>query len=257
MASPSVMIRFFRGVGAAAEGAYMLAVRPRLWGWLAAPLLVNLLICILLGGFAIALVVQFSEWLHPHFAAAEGTQSWWAWSLEWLLFWIALAIAILPLLLLWKVLELILFGVAYARITESVERELLRPGETLQPLTMLQDFLDALFNAAILLLGFAFIFLLNFLPGVGTILSLVLGVLWGAFIQGLDLLGICRALRGDRRVRQLQFCRRHASETLGLGVVGFLFSFLPLIGPILIASCAVGAVPLHREIALRQNDLLG
>ncbi len=243
-------------MGAAAHGAAMLSARPRLWVWLAAPILMNLVVVVVLGGSLLALLLRISKQLHPTLAGADGAQSWWAWSLEWFLFLVGLAMATLVLILVWKVLELILFGVAYARITESVERERFKPGETLRPLSMLQDLMDAMLNAAILIAGFAAIFLLNFLPGVGNVLSIVLGVLWGAFVQGLDLIGICRALRGDRRWRQIAFCYRNSCETLGLGLIGFVFSFLPLVGPVLVASCAVGAVLVHEEISKRRLQSL-
>lgn len=229
----------------------MLAARPRLWGWLLAPLIANLLVVATLGSLLLALIVKFSTSLSPHFVSADGRQSWWGWSLEWLLFLLGVGLALLILIVVWKVIELILFGVAYARITEAVQRERLRPGETLRPLSMLQDFLDAVLNVLILLGGFAGILLLNFLPGVGNVLSLILGILWGAFIQGLDLIGVCRALRGDRRWRQFAFCYSNSAETLGLGLIGFVFSFLPIIGPLFVASCAVGAVLVHEEIARR------
>lgn len=229
-------------------GATMLATRPKLWGWLIAPLVANLFVVVVLGSLLWAFVVKLSQTFHPHFAATNGEQSWLGWSIEWFLFLIAGALAILVLIVVWKVVELILFGVAYARITESIQRERLKPGESLRPLSMIQDFLDAILNVLVLLTGFAFIFLLNFLPFIGNLLSLFLGICWGAFVQGLDLIGVCRALRGDRRWHQIAFCYRHIAETLGIGLVGFIFSFLPIIGPIFVACCAVGAVLVHEEI---------
>lgn len=236
-------------MGAAASGGAMLAQRPRLWGWLLAPLAANLIVVIALGSLLWALVVKMSRSFHPQFTGADGQQSWLGWSLEWFLFLIGAGLAILVLIVVWKVLELILFGIAYARITESVQRERLRPGESLRPLSMIQDMLDAIFNVLVLITGFALIFLLNFLPVVGNLLALVLGILWGAFIQGLDLIGVCRALRGDRRWRQIAFCYQNTADTLGIGLVGFIFSFLPIIGPLFVACCAVGAVLVHEEIA--------
>jgi CysZ protein len=251
MERPGPVSRFLFGLGAAMRGAGMLSARPSLWIWLIVPVLVNLLVAILLGGAIVAATVWISQSLHPHFAGTNGEQSWWSWSLEWLLFIILTGVAILPLLLVWKILEMILFGVAYARITEAVERERLRPGITLRPLSILQDLGDAILNAAILICGFLVIFLLNFIPLVGSVLSLVLGILWGGFVQGLDLVGVCRSLRGERRLRQIEFCRRNSCETLGLGMVGFTCSLLPVLGPILVASCAVGAVLVHEEIERR------
>jgi CysZ protein len=253
MARPSIFGRFFGAISAAATGAAMLATRPRLWGWLLAPLIANLLVVVTLGSLLLALIVKLSKSFSPHFAGADGRQSWWGWSLEWFLFLVGVGLALLLLIIVWKVLELILFGIAYARITEAVQRERLRPGATLRPLSMMQDFLDAIFNVFILLSGFAIIFLLNFLPGVGSVLSLVLGVLWGASIQGLDLMGVCRALRGERRWRQIAFCYRNGAETLGLGLVGFIFSFLPILGPLLVASCAVCSVLVNEEITRREG----
>lgn len=254
MNSPGILVRFFIGIKAAAQGATILAVRPKLWLWLIAPILVNLFVLVILGGTLLTLVLRFSKQLHPALTGEQGAQSWWAWSLEWFLFGVGLSLAVLILLLVWKVLELVLFGVAYARITESVERERLRPGEMLRPLSMTQDLVDAVLNAMILIAGFVAIFALNLLPGVGNVLSIVLGILWGAFVQGLDLIGICRALRGDRRWRQIGFCYRYSCETLGLGLIGFIFSFLPLLGPVLVASCAVGAVLIHEDISKRKSS---
>lgn len=207
------------------------------------------------GGAALALVYRFSQWLHPQLAGADGSLTWVSWLLEWGVFGVAAVAALLPLLAVWKVLELILFGVAYAKITESVERELLALGETIRPLTMLQDLTDAVRNAIILVLGFIAIFLLNLAPFVGSLLGLAIGLLWGAFVQGLDLIGVCRALRGDRRLAQYRFCWLHGFETLGLGIVGFSLGVIPILGPVIVASCAVGAALLHRDIEISKEDV--
>jgi uncharacterized protein involved in cysteine biosynthesis len=248
------MARFFGGMGAATRGAMILIDRPRLWVWLITPLVVNFVVVILLGGMLITFLSKWSDTFHHHFAGADGKQSWWLWSLEWIAYLAAVGIALLAMVLIWKVLELILFGVAYARITEAVERERLKPGESLRPLTMLQDFLDAIFNAAILIAGFVFLFILSFIPGVA-IFSVIFGVMWGGFVQGLDLLGVCRALRGDRRWKQIAFCLDNLADTLGLGLIGFAFSFIPILGPVLVASCAVGAVLVHADIIKRRAVL--
>lgn len=255
MATKSTVERFFGGINATVSGAWILKDTPRLWTWLIVPLFVNVAIAILLGGVFIAFLSKWSHFFHHHFAAEDGRQSWWAWSFEWLIFLSAVTLAVLAMLVIWKVVELILFGIAYARITEGVERDRLRPGETLRPLTMLQDFLDALLNAFILILGFTFLFILSFIPG-AVILSVILGVFWGGFIQGLDLLGVCRALRGDRRWKQFAFCAGHLPETLGIGLVGFAFSFIPIAGPLLVASCAAGAALVHREIEQQDSTAL-
>jgi uncharacterized protein involved in cysteine biosynthesis len=75
----------------------------------------------------------------------------------------------------------------------------------------------------------------------------VLGVYFNGFIFGADYLDFPLSLRGMRRRAKRDLCRAHRWQTIGLGAGVFAFNLVPIIGSVLNAGAAVGAVLLfHR-----------
>lgn len=56
------------------------------------------------------------------------------------------------------------------------------------------------------------------------------------------------SLRGKRRQEKREFTRRHRAHTLGLGATVFMVSFVPVVGSLILATAAVGAVLLYRRL---------
>ena len=207
------------GLAGVPRGLRFVAVHPRLWTWIALPLLINLALC----AGMIALGWTLVEPLLPDFA---GDWGWFDWlrislgpALRVLLAFVAVGAAVL--------LTLMLAGVVnapfYDLLSEKVEALALghpvpeRPWSKLLP--------DALFaiGAALALfwrqaLVMAVLYLLSF-----TVVGVVLFVAGTLYYTGFALADVILARKHHRAAARRAFARRHALLLMGLGLPVMLF----------------------------------
>lgn len=229
-------MNLFRGAIYPFRAIGYLSRNPRLWGYVAVPILVNLVVAALLylglvvGGFAAI----------DQFVADTSLGN----ALEWLL----RAVLIVGLLLLTGFL-LVRFGVVlgspwYGKLSEQIETEQLGsapPAQPLSPLGIARDLWQALMFELkklllFLLLG-GVLLLANFIPVAGQIIGLVGWVVLGAWIACLDFFDGPQERRGLSFRTKLTNVRRALPGSLGFGLVAFGLVSIPLVNLISIPIC--------------------
>jgi len=202
---------FAGGFAAPFAAIGFLLARPRLWGYLFAPLVLNA--CLTAG----VLYYGYARVYRPLTEGQEGLQG----------AAIAIGLALLLLMagfLLFMVLSGIVGAPFYDLMAERIEREcfrnrpeLLTPGMTLAE-SMLHSLRESLkrWGLALLFLGFAL--LLGLLPIVGSLLGAAVGLVVGAFFLVLDAFSYPLDRRGEGLGRKAVYIRRHGAVSAGLAL---------------------------------------
>lgn len=196
---------------------------PRLWGWVIAPAIVTLLIMTGLIVGIVQLVSPTVDWLTgwlPGFL--QGLAS----TLIWL-------IAIVGLgwgaLLIFVAVVGIVAGPFNEMLSEAVEARLTgKPGPTFSAGAFVRSFVVGLVHGLrrliIAVLSFGLLFLIGFVPVIGTIAAIVLGFYLASRSAAYDCYDAVLARRELSYGDKLAYLARHRSRTLGLGagVTGLL-----------------------------------
>lgn len=233
---------FREGLQAPLDGLRYLGEHRELWQYAVLPIALNLLITAFVLLILIAAGAWFVEQIHPKFSP-----TWWGTVLEVFAGAGILVIALALAAAAWLALNGILCGYFYAKLARQVELQLgTRPDEMFE-VPLRHQIIDTLRDLGALLVINAALLPLNLVPLVGSLLALVLGFYFNGFIFGADYLDFPLSLRGLRRNAKRAICRAHRWQTIGLGTGVFAFNLVPIIGSILNAGAAVGAVLLfHR-----------
>ena len=228
---------FREGLQAPLVGFRHLAAHRELWQYAVLPILLNVLITVFVLFILFTVGVWFAMEIHPNFAP-----TWWGTVLEVLsaagIVVAALAVAAVT----WLALNGILCGHFYSKLAKRVELQLGTPAEHMRDVPLREQVLDTLRDLASLLVINAGLLLLNIVPVIGSITALALGIYFDGFIFGADYLDYPMSLRGMRRRAKRDICKVHRWQTIGLGTGVFAFNLVPIIGSILGAAAAVGAV---------------
>jgi CysZ protein len=234
---------FRRGLAAPWEGFGYLSRRPGLWRYALLPVLLNLLIT---GGMLLLLVLMaaaFAAYLHPLFPPG------WGWvALEVLCAVVLLLLAFGLALVVWALLQGVLCGHYYTKLARAVELRLGLPSDQMVEVTWGYQIADACRDVALLVAVNGGFLLLHVVPVVGSLVAVAGSLYFDWLLFGEEFFDYPLALRGRRRREKEEFTRRHRFQTLGLGAVAFLASFVPVAGAVLLASAVVGAVLLHRRL---------
>jgi CysZ protein len=244
--------RFHEGAATPMEGLRFLNRRRELWRFAVAPLIANVLITGLVLLLLVATAAAFLSVVHPWIHQDADWPAGLLWTAEILLAAVLVIVSLGAALLLWKLLTGILCGYFYGRLAKEVEESLgVAPGE-LRELSLRYQAADTLYDLSSLLATHATFFVVGLLPLVGAPLALAgnFSVTW--FIFGRDYLDFPLAMRGMRRGEKTRFCRERLPHTLGLGATTFVMSFIPIAGSLLLTTAVVGAVLLHRRLAVEQ-----
>lgn len=216
---------------------------PALWQSAIAPFIVSLLIYALaFAGYVYAewkLIAWMSSWFNPGF---------WGTVFKWL--------SILATLLAGGFLAL---GVALAanegingfflsRLVRKTEILLGVADGELQDLSMTAELIDSIKDMAALVGVNLLLLLIGFIPVVGALAAIPLGLYFNSFKIGVEYLEMPMTLRGKRRDEIVAFARIHSHHTLGLGIVMLLTGFIPLLNGLLAPAAAVGGVFLYRDL---------
>lgn len=151
--------------------------------------------------------------------------------------------------ILWRILHTVVCGFVHMRLARSVETYLGGPPTTFKELTLASKVVDGLMDlAGVVLINVGLLFL-NLLPVIGTLAAIILGLYFNAWAMGREMFSYPLDLRGRRRSEKRAFCRRNRSQTLGLGAMTLIGTFLPPLAPFVLPGAVAGAVRLHRALA--------
>lgn len=212
-----------RGLGDVGKAVDFLKARPRLWKWLVMPAIVTLLVLagIVLG--VVALVDPLVAWVAAH------VPSW----LETIVSWILRIVVILGVGMAAMVVFVgvagMIAGPFNEMLSEAVEEEL--TGKAGPPFALgafLRDAVigigHALRRLALSLVWLVLLFVLGFVPVVGTIAAFVLGLYLAAAGCAYDCYDAVMARRGMSYAQKQAFLAAHRQRSMGLGgaVAGLL-----------------------------------
>ena len=229
-----------RGVRDVGRGFAFLNAHPRLWGWVMAPAVVTLLLLIVLVVVVSRLLTHLVASLTAHLPSwLEGVAGW---GLS-ILVVIALAAGAL---LVFMALAGLLAGPFCEMLSEAVEFQLTgRAGPPFSLARFVHELATGIGHSLRRLLasvfGAIFLLALSFVPVVGTIAAMVLGVWFAARAAAYDSYDAVLARRALAYRDKLAFLRKHRSRTLGLGATVAGLLLVPGVNLVALGVGAVGA----------------
>lgn len=225
------------GLGDLGSGFRFLNQHPRLWGWVIAPAILTLLILIgLIAGVA-HLVDPAVDWLTgwlPGFV--QGIAS----ALVWLIVIVGLGAGAM---LIFVAIVGIVAGPFNEMLSEAVEARLSgKTGPKFSFGAFARSFLVGLAHGlrrlAVAVFCFVLLFVLGFVPVIGTIAGLVLGFYFTARSAAYDSYDAVLARRDFSYSDKLAYLAQHRSRTLGLGAGVTAMLFVPVLN---LAALGIGA----------------
>jgi CysZ protein len=216
---------------------------PRLWRYAVWPIVLNVLITIAL----LALLIWAGSAIYGHYEPRLPAGVWGDLS----------RFAIIVLLLIagggvavasWLLLNGVLCGHFYGRLAAQVEIQLgVAPGD-LRELSLTYQAVDVVRDVSALTLINLACLVLGFVPVLGALTAPVVAFYYDSLVFGIEYLDFPLALRGWRREDKWAFAKRHRWHTVGLGSAVFLCNFVPILGSVMLACAAAGAVLLNRKL---------
>lgn len=233
---------FKKGLATPVEGFLFMKHSPGLWKYAVLPIVVNLLITAMILLIFAGAAAWFAVWLHPRFPAGV-----WGAVLE-VLAAVGLLIVALGLAMgAWVVLGGVISGHFYAKLARRVEMRLGMRQEEMSDVPLRYQVADALRDLGALIVINGGLLLLNFVPVIGSIVAFPLGVYLDGFVLGYDYVDLPMSLRGMRRESKRARAKAHRWEVAGLGASVIGLNFVPVVGSVLLATAAAGAVLMHRR----------
>lgn len=232
---------FGHGMGAPWRGLRLIAANRPLWPLAAAPALITG--GLLIGAFFLAITsaAPATRWLAP------GLARWW------ILFLLARSAMLLLLLLLFGALSMMLSALLCLPIHDALSQrvEVLRDA-----LPAPLSFREALpISIAHSVLGFALwsacevaLMPLQLIPGIGSILELILGFGVTAFFLGHQLVDGPMSRRSLSFSAKMEWLKAHLASVLGLGSMGTLMIAVPLLNAIGLPIAIAGGTLLFLDL---------
>lgn len=243
IAQENFAMRFGNGLAAPWAGFRFLNSRPGLWRYGIIPVVLNLLITAVVLAGLLAVAGWFVYTLHPRFDGG------WGWRAIEALTAVGIFLAAAAgAMIAWVILQGILCGYFYEKLAAEVERTLgVRDGE-LCDVPFLHQVVDTVADVSYLAAVATGCLAIQIVPGIGSVVGLVVGYYTGAMTLGMDYFEYPLALRGNRRSDKRAFARQYRAEVLGLGTTVTAVMLIPLVSAILLTTAAAGAVLLHRQL---------
>lgn len=222
------------------RGMRFLSKHPRLWGWVIAPALVTLAVMIglVLGVVHLVdpVVVWLTNWL-PDFL--RGIAS----AVVWLLAIVGLGAGAMFLFI--AVIGIVA-GPFNEMLSEAVEARLTgKPGPAFSLRSFTRSFVRGIAHGLrrliVAVLSFLLVFVLGFIPVIGTLGALALGFYLTARGAAYDCYDAVLARRELSYRDKLTFLETHRSRTLGLGAGVTLLLFVPVVNLVALGLGAAGA----------------
>lgn len=243
---PRLLPGFPRGVLTPVRGLSFMCRHPALWRYAIIPILLNLLITALVLLALIGTAVLISTRIHPWFIERYNASAWGI-TLEVAAILGLVLAALAGAVICWALLSSLLVSYFYARLARRVEITLGPPGLALSEAPFFQQLADGLRDTLAIIVIALGLLLLSLIPVVGAPLALVLGIYLEGFNLGYQFLDLPMSLRAMSRAEKLARAKQHRPCTIGLGCAVFLLALIPLLGSVLLAGAAAGAVLLHRD----------
>lgn len=235
--------RFFEGFATPWAGLRFMNAHPKLWRHGILPILCNLVLTVALFAGLVWGWFRALAWLNTVFPS-----TWWGGTLEVLSVILVAALELALVVAAWIVFQGVFCGFFYSRLATEVEVLLGMPREKMREVPLLYQITDALLDLAALTAVAIACFIIGFIPPIGPALALGFGLYFDCFVFGMDYLDYPQALRARGRGVQRRFARKHRAHTLGLGTSVMLFTFVPILSPVLLTTAATGAVLLYRKL---------
>ena len=113
---------------------------------------------------------------------------------------------------------------------------------------LLRAVADALRLVALAVLVALLLLVCGLIPGLGQIVALILGALFGGWILALELTGFAFDARGFTLTQRRRMLRAHRSRSLGFGVLTYLLFLIPGAAVIVMPAAVAGAALLSRNV---------
>jgi uncharacterized protein involved in cysteine biosynthesis len=234
---------FQEGLATPFRGFAHLRRHPHLWPFVIPAALVNVLIT---GAALLVLVlvaVALVAWVHPMFG--DGV---WAIVLEVIVI-AAVVLVVLGLTLVcWLLMQNIIAGHLLSKLAERVERDLGIDEGAIASVPFRRQVIDGALDTGLLLSINGAGFLIQLVPGIGTVVGVPLVFIGDAWVLGSDFLAHPLNLRGRTFAERQRFLRRHGRVTVGIGAVVVPLGLIPIVGGLVTACTVIGAVLLYREL---------
>lgn len=229
-----------RGLSDLGRGFSFLNAHPRLWGWVAAPAAVTLVVLgaliYLVMRIADSLVSRVTSWLPDAIAGVGG----------WVLWAIVLAALVFGALIVFVSVAGIVAGPFNEMLSEAVEEQVTgkkAPAFSFGTFTasLLRGLGHGIKRVIVAVLGAVLLFAIGFVPVIGTIAALVLGAYFTARGAAYDCYDSILSRRDMPYDAKTAYLAANRSRTLGLGagVAGMLV--VPVLGLVALGVGAAGA----------------
>ncbi len=234
------MTELARGARDLTRGLAFLNKHPRLWGWVIAPAVVTLIvivgIIIALASVADSIVTKVTAWL-PASIADIG---------EWVVWIVVLAAIVVAGVLMFVSIAGLVAGPFNELLSEAVEEKVTgKPGPPFSLGAFVRGALAGIAHGlrrlAVTLLGVALLFVLGFIPVVGTIAALVLGGYITACGAAYDCYDAVLSRRAIGYREKLEYLKLRRSRTLGLGAAVAGLLLVPGLNLVALGLGATGA----------------
>lgn len=126
-------------------------------------------------------------------------------------------------------------------MVEKIENLLGVDSMEFQPLSIFRQIFDSLGIALLFLLGNIMILFLNVVPLLGTIFSMICGILFQSFCLSMEFFDFSLSLRGYHLKRKIDYLREHPGMVLGIGNVSWLFMMIPILNSCLFSLSILAA----------------
>jgi CysZ protein len=243
------------GFSDAGKALDFLKSRPRLWKWLVMPAIVTLLVLVGLVIGVAALVDPLIAWVAAH------VPSWLEAIVSWILRIVVIAGVGMAAMVIFVAVAGMIAGPFNEMLSEAVEEELTgKAGPPFAFGTFVRDafvgIAHALRRLALSLVWLVLLFVLGFVPVIGTIAAFAIGLYIAAGASAYDAYDAVMSRRGFSYAQKQAFLAKHRSRSMGLGgaITGLLFvPFVNLVALGLGATAATLAT-VEIESANRQHD---
>lgn len=236
-------MRYLHGLTTSFTGFAFLCRAPALWRYGLLPVLVNMIVA--LAAWVLTFLLARYAW---NSFTDTLSDSWWAPIIEWTVLICLIVVSMGVGFVAYLVLQGIFCSWFFSKLAFHVELHLGARPEDLSDIPLLSQITDSSRSSLKLVLITAALFLLNFMPIVGSVIAIGIGLPVDAYILGSEFLGYPLELRGIRWKQRQQFARSQLASTLGLGTVVAGLMLIPIIGAVFQTTSVVGAVLLHRRL---------
>jgi CysZ protein len=246
LASLSNTARFLQGIRYALRGIRVVAGQPALWSLIVAPVI------ILLGVFfgSSFFAWQLIGWLLD-LVWTPGPQSGWFTSGAWVLFGLVVRLMFVGTIGLFLYFTAGLIATPFNdRLSESVETMVLGPYE--EPFSwrvLLGDLLNSAGHTALSLLIWVAVmgiaFLLNLLPGIGSVFSFALGTAATALFIGREAMDGSMSRRRMSYGHKYRIVIQHFPMVFGFGLVVSLLLWIPFLNFVLLPMAVAGGTLMY------------